>query len=568
MQRALAISLLAFTLRGQGLTLDQKLADFQNLAATYAKQYGPADWKRDALGVDIYNLTPWQEKIRRTTTDLQFYDVMREYVAALQDGHSGYFVPSSFVARLQFTVDIYDGKLLVDSINRTRLPGAEFPFAIGYELVSVDGEDAFKILDRLEPYDNWAYQRATRRAAAALITTRPQQLIPNGTSNLPDNSTVVFRRPDGQLETYRLPWNKSGLPLVTPGAIPSFSGASNDSVQPGEESPELEVENLLPGYQPFGLIRAEVPAVKAVNGQGATAPLFLGGMGARFQRRLGQVAGDPFYSGVIPAGPYKIGFLRIPTFSPADFNVALAAFQREIIFFQANTDGLILDVMRNGGGSVDYANTLLSLLLPTRYRTLGYEVKSNSGWVVSISSFIESVKAQGAPASFLAPYEKLKAELIAANAEGRLTVPIALDAAELERDPLRDNRGNLLAYTKPLMVITDEFAASASEQFAATIQDNGRGIVFGWRTPGLGGTVVSQSMGTFSQGFFSYTQTLMNRKAPVVTSEFPAAPYIENIGVRPDITEDYMTRANLANQGRPFADTFTAAMVAHIEKSK
>ena len=562
MKRVVSLLVLAVNVVwAQGLTPDQKLADFQYLAATYAKNYGPADWKRTALGFDITNLTPWLEKVRRSTTDLQFYDVMSEYVASFNDGHTGYITPSAFVARLQFTVDIYDGKLLVDNINRTRLPGAEYPFVIGYELVSIDGEDATKILDRLERYNIWGYQRATRRSAASLITNRFQQLIPNAPTNLPEISAVVFRRPDGQLETYRLPWNKSGLPLVSPGIIPPFTvkAARRGEAEPGDA----------PDYQSliYSLVQCEVPDVKAVNGQGALAPLFLGGLDAGFTRRLGG-AGDPFFSGIIPAGRYKIGFIRIPTFSPVDFNAAVGLFQREITFFQANTDGLIIDEMRNGGGSGNYTNALLGYLMPTRWRAIGFEARATSNLVAAYSSVVESVKAQGAPPPIVATYQAVRDELVTANAEGRLTKPLSLDGTELERDPLRDARGALLAYTKPLMVLTDEFSASASEVFAAAIQDNERGILFGWRTPGLGGNVVSDSMGSFSQGVYSLTQSLMNRKAPVVTSEFPAAPYVENIGVRPDITLDYMTRANLVGQGQPFVYGFTAAMVAHIEKNK
>ncbi len=562
MKCVVSLFVLAFNVVwAQGLTPDQKLADFQYLAATYAKNYGPADWKRAALGVDILNVTPWLDKVRRTTTDLQFYDVMSEYVASFNDGHTTYLTPSGFVARLQFTVDIYDGKLLVDNINRTRLPGAEYPFVIGYELVSIDGEDATRILDRLERYNIFGYTRATRRAAAGLITTRPQQLIPHAPANLPEISSVIFRRPDGQLETYRIPWNKSGLPLVSPGIIPPFTGKA---------ARRAEAELLdAPDYQSliYSLVKCEVPEVKAVNGFGALAPVFLGGLDAGFTRRLGGAA-DPFFSGIIPAGPYKIGFIRIPTYAPSDFNAAVAAFQREIAFFQANTDGLIIDEMRNGGGSGSYTNALLGYLMPTRWRAIGFEIRATSNWVASYSNLVEIVKALGAPPAVVATYQAVRDELVAANAEGRLTKPLSLDGTELERDPLRDARGGLLAYTKPLMVLTDEFSASASEIFAATIQDNERGILFGWRTTGAGGNVVSDSMGSFSQGGFSLTQSLMSRKAPVVTSEFPAAPYVENIGVRPDITADYMTRANLVGQGQPFVYGFTAAMMAHIEKNK
>ena len=36
----------------------------------------------------------------------------------------------------------------------------------------------------------------------------------------------------------------------------------------------------------------------------------------------------------------------------------------------------------------------------------------------------------------------------------------------------------------------------------------------------------------------------MNGLHVVQTPDFPPAPYIENIGVRPDIAMDYMTRDN------------------------
>ncbi|HTM49698.1 MAG TPA: hypothetical protein VL285_13480, partial [Bryobacteraceae bacterium] len=38
---------------------EQKLLDFQQLAALYAKQYAPYEWKRDALGVDLFQIGPW-----------------------------------------------------------------------------------------------------------------------------------------------------------------------------------------------------------------------------------------------------------------------------------------------------------------------------------------------------------------------------------------------------------------------------------------------------------------------------------------------------------------------------
>ena len=59
-------------------------------------------------------------KVQATKNDLDFYDVMSQYVASLNDAHDVYELPSNFQASLNFFVDIYDGKLLVDSINRSR----------------------------------------------------------------------------------------------------------------------------------------------------------------------------------------------------------------------------------------------------------------------------------------------------------------------------------------------------------------------------------------------------------------------------------------------------------------
>src|SRR5438046_1396358 len=114
----------------QGLTADQRDADLTQLASMYAKDYAPYEWKREIIGFDLYRLTPWLQRIHQSG-DLDFQEALIEYLVSLHDTHASIFFPSPFSASLGFSVDIYDGKVLIDSINRTLLPQAQYPFGIG-----------------------------------------------------------------------------------------------------------------------------------------------------------------------------------------------------------------------------------------------------------------------------------------------------------------------------------------------------------------------------------------------------------------------------------------------------
>src|SRR3989442_2217776 len=115
--KRLTLPLVLICLAGAGraqLLPDQKLLDFQQLAALYAKQYAPYEWKRDALKVDLLQLAPWLDRVLNTKTDIEFYEVCAEYVTSLNDAHSQFFLPTDFQADLLFEVDLYDGNALVE----------------------------------------------------------------------------------------------------------------------------------------------------------------------------------------------------------------------------------------------------------------------------------------------------------------------------------------------------------------------------------------------------------------------------------------------------------------------
>jgi hypothetical protein len=105
---------------------------------------------------------------------------------------------------------------------------------------------------------------------------------------------------------------------------------------------------------------------------------------------------------------------------------------------------------------------------------------------------------------------------------------------------------------------------AGGDTFPAIIQNNRRGPIVGMRTVGAGGSIVSFNCTSYSERICRITVSLMNRGELIHTPEYPAAPYIENIGVRPHIVLDYMTRENLMTGGASFFQAFTHAVVKQI----
>src|SRR5215216_4340415 len=210
--------LLAGSVHAQ-LLPDQKLIDFQQLAALFAKQYAPYEWKRDALGIDLLRIAPWLERVRTTKDDLEFYEICAQYVASLNDAHSQFFVPSDFFAQLGFEVDLYDGKPLIEFIDAAT--ARSFSFRTGDELVSLDGKTVAEWLKEFGKYTVFGNSRSTDRSNASLITLRIQSIYPRAAQIGEEATVVVRQKSTGLLETYNVPWDKGGLPISVIGPVPS-----------------------------------------------------------------------------------------------------------------------------------------------------------------------------------------------------------------------------------------------------------------------------------------------------------------------------------------------------------
>ena len=147
-----------------------------------------------------------------------------------------------------------------------------------------------------------------------------------------------------------------------------------------------------------------------------------------------------------------------------------------------------------------------------------------------------------------------------------VTEPIPLCTSSLDRDTVRNAEGVSTAYTKPIMMVTDEFSTSTADSVPAMFQENKLGLLYGYRTNGAGGNNTSYDGGSYGESFVGITIGVQARRTPVLREGYPYTNIIENVGVHPDVVEDYMTTENLLQNGAPFVQRMLWAMNAYIRQ--
>jgi hypothetical protein len=539
---------------------DQRRVDFEQLAAAVAKSYAPYAWKIQAFQYDALQLKPWLDRVAKTTDDLSYYELCMEYVASLQDLHSGFFIRSGFAAEIPIYVDLYDGKALIEYVDRAALPASRFPFETGDEVVSVDGVTPEAWMDYAGKLQSFANPRATRRWALDQIAYRMQSTLPRAHQIGVDAALVVRRAATGAVETYRLPWAKSGTPLTTIGPVPTPTrGGAGRGAATDDGWPE-ELRSLL--------TRRRAPSSKRLRGFGVTAPVF--NLPSDFQLRLGRGRSDYIFTGAYQSSGFRIGFLRIPEFPlPASAQSAmLRQVDSEVAWLKANTDGLVLDVMRNPGGDQCLANQILRRLIPYSFRTTGDEIRPTLEIVQWFRDDLRNAIDFGADPVTIRYLRGFLSDIEKAYWEFRgITGPQPVCDFSLDLEPVTDSSGNVLAHDKPMIVLIDEFSTSAADSFPAVIQDAWRALMVGKATAGGGGLSLEFPTGFYSEASVVLSYSLGTRAQAWQAPGLPPSTYIENVGVQPDIDIDYMTRQNLMTGGRDFVEAFTQAIVDHIRRS-
>ncbi len=217
--------------------------------------------------------------------------------------------------------------------------------------------------------------------------------------------------------------------------------------------------------------------------------------------------------------------------------------------------------MRNPGGLLCFGENIATRLIPYPFRPIEYEYRATWQRVNAFFSSLDAARRAGADQWIIDTYQAFYDAISRAYSENRgLAGPLPICGPSGTRFP------GPVVYTKPLIMLIDEFSTSTADSVPGMLQDAHRGVLFGMRTNGAGGTNTGFFTGSYTLGFTGMTLGMQTRANPVATPEYPASILIENIGVRPDLVYDYMTKDNLLQRGRPFVDAFTAAILDLIGK--
>jgi peptidase S41-like protein len=545
------------------LTSDQKISDFLNLAGVFAKRYAFLEWKQKAFGYNGLDIAPWLAQVRETKTDLEFFDLCAKYVAGFQDSHIAFILESSFYAYLPISADIYSGKIVIDSIDRKALPEKSYPFQVGDEVVSINAAPVKRLFDRLTPVMGNGNMATSQRFAADALFYHDQAVVPDS-SDIKSYANVETVDSKGVHQVRTLKWSKFGLPYTNVGPVPSPSSAAPENRSVRRTSAAGSAANPVPVWaQHLKSLRTfRLPRERFLTGFDDLQPFFA--MPAEFKQRLGGGQFDFYFTGTFPAGGHTIGFLRIRDFGYAD----LETLQSEIQFMEANTDALVVDVTRNPGGDACAVQDTASYLIPKKFQALGSQIRATWDFVLEFEQDVEYAQYFGATADEIKILKQWASNIEAAYKANRgftKTIPICGFSSTVS--PATDKSNAVIAYTKPILLLTDNLSASAAELFAATMQDNQRSTQFGTRTMGAGGAVFQQPLSTYMDAAIYLPEIIAIRSHKVQADGLPSEPYIENFGVQPDIEFDYQTLDNLTQQGKPFVDGFTKAVVNLIPAS-
>jgi hypothetical protein len=473
------------------LTAEEKKADFEQLASIIKSQYGPYEYKKALLNLDVDAMAAKYAEEAETVSNLEFYHSINHFVAAFQDSHFKSTVQTNYISSLGFVADRINGAVLIDRLIPELLSPEVFPFERGDEIVEFDGKPVNETLEEIASYLSSGYKETGLRMAATLLGHRPASALP------PQKGFAILtirRGTSAILEKVKLPWYGAGQLDEDADSLSVWS-----SPRPDYESLSVEdvFENLPKGEQAFrcqGITRTAIP-------RGATLLL-----------------ATPFVAYYHPTPKGNIGYLRIPHYSWGDkADVRFQQYEYVVSELEKNTVGLIIDQDHNCGGNVSFLEKMVGLFASKPYQGLSFQFLASRAEYLGFKNWVDAearFTLQGK--DWLGVVDLVRE----AWAKGDRLAPKTTYHNNRELQP------NGIRYSKPILMLVDEMSGSGGDAFPAMLQGIQRAKLMGVRTMGAGGHVQAVPGLNYSSNKLNLTKSLFYR---------PDGVAVENNGAVPDI---------------------------------
>lgn len=528
------------------LSTEQRLTDFAQLTSIVERHYGPLRWKQETIKLDWKNLVAsYQDKIRAASSDAEFYRLLARFTSELKDAHVSAIIPSTYRASLGFVCDLVEGRVLIETIDRLRLPDVLFPFQKGDQLIAIGNVPVEKAMAELLPVGHTGHEPSARRISAARLTSRREAsgfAVPKGVTTL-----TVLPKGASQPVTVTATWIVAGTPLVELDDLASLvNGGSVNAIPTADDVGGLRRQLGKMSIFNLGLPQSQLEewARVGLSDIGAAQSMF------KLPANAKLIPGISVTAAVYEAGGKRIGVLRIPSYGDDGLLDVVA---RALTTLEQETDVLVLDQTNNPGGSVALVSDLVALFADKSFKDMDFEIRPSLAWLKNFQDIntmlgdtLKTNPNDMAANALKARFEFLESELRDSLVQRRfLTNPVSLNY--VGTFGMIQPAGSV-RYTKPVLLLINEFDFSGGDAFPAIMKDNGRVTLFGAQTSGAGGNV--REYGPLANSFFklNLTESLMVR---------PNGEYMENRGVKPDVAYS-ITEDDFMNGYRGYVDAFTA----------
>lgn len=402
-----------------------------------------------------------------------FQRLLQRTIARFNDSHFNLKADTKQICWLGFESDLAEGKVIVTALSPA-LAATEADIRIGDEITSFDGEPVSRELSTIEAYIGKSSEMTVKRYAAMMLGRRFGSVVPLQQGEV---RLGLRREPNGKVRQVQLQWSELD---------------SSELPHPYHDRWDSDIEI------PDSAVKIEAPSTAWILKSGNQS---------------------------------AIGFLRIPTFMilPKKYDETREAYARALNELQQNSDVLILDLTFNDGGNVEAGAGLLALFMdadfaPYRYRLLASDDELKL-WTAMKSRLEHALAEAGSSAAAnkkiesgqLAQLNHIISHVSEALGRGdKLTEAISLSSNEKY-----EGQG---LYTRPMVLLVNEFTASAADFFAVHMKDLGRAALVGQST---------MSAGSKSR-VVQLPNTEIRINMPKIVFCRSSGDAFENVGAKPD----------------------------------